>query len=91
MFNLAEVWGYRPDGSNPCRHVQKYTEKGSTRFITDDDMRKLFGYLDRADRDGLEHPFITLAIRLQFEFAARMSEVLSLEWEWIDLEQRRVT
>ena len=21
MFNLAKVWGYRPDGTNPCRHV----------------------------------------------------------------------
>ncbi len=66
-------------------------EKGSTRFITDDEMRKLYAYLDEADRDGLEHPFITLAIRLQFELAARMSEVLTLEWKWIDLEQRRVT
>jgi integrase len=53
-------------------------------------MRKLYAYLDRADRDGLEHPFITLAIRLQFEFAARMSEVLSLEWQWIDLDRRQV-
>ena len=26
MFNLAEVWGQRPDGSNPCRHVPKYRE-----------------------------------------------------------------
>nr|MCA7008334.1 integrase arm-type DNA-binding domain-containing protein [Dickeya chrysanthemi] len=24
MFNLAEVWGYRPDGTNPCRHVPMY-------------------------------------------------------------------
>jgi integrase len=91
MFNLSEIWGYRPDGSNPCRHVQKYAEKGSTRFITDDELRKLFTYLDTAERDGLEHPFLMLAIRLQFEFAARMSEVLALEWAWIDLEQRRVT
>ena len=91
MFNLAELWGHRPDGSNPCRHVQKYPEKGSTRFITDDEMRKLFAYLDRAEREGLEHPFILLAVRLQFEFAARMSEILSLEWEWIDPEQRKVT
>lgn len=91
MFNLAELWGHRPDGSNPCRHVQKYPEKGSTRFITDDEMQKLFAYLDEADREGLEHPFITLAIRLQFEFAARMSEVLTLEWGWVDLEKRRVT
>lgn len=91
MFNLAELWGFRPDGSNPCRHVQKYPEKGSTRFITDDEMRKLYAYLEEADQDGLEHPFITLAIRLQFEFAARMSEVLALEWPWVDLEKRRVT
>ena len=26
MFNLAETWGVRPDGSNPCRHVKKYPE-----------------------------------------------------------------
>ncbi|MDD9915224.1 MAG: site-specific integrase, partial [Rhodospirillaceae bacterium] len=26
-FNLAEVWGLRPDGTNPCRHVKKYPEK----------------------------------------------------------------
>ncbi len=24
MFNLAEVWGLRPDGTNPCRHVPMY-------------------------------------------------------------------
>src|SRR3546814_10569230 len=24
MFNLAEVWGYRPDGTNPCRHVPMF-------------------------------------------------------------------
>ncbi|CDM22826.1 hypothetical protein BN940_01746 [Castellaniella defragrans 65Phen] len=23
MLNLAEVWGLRPDGTNPCRHVPK--------------------------------------------------------------------
>ncbi len=80
MFNLAELWGYRPDGSNPCRHVQKYQEKGSTRFITDEEMRKLFAYLDEAEawRSGASlHPPRNSA---SFEFAARMSEVLSLEW-----------
>ncbi len=47
-------------------------------------------YLDRADREALEHPFLTLAIRLQFAFAARMSEIISLEWKWVDLAERRV-
>jgi integrase len=40
--------------------------------------------------EGLEHPVILLAIWLQFEFAARMSEILKLEWAWVDLDNRRV-
>ena len=90
MFNMAEVWGHRPDGSNPCRHVPKYPEKGKTRLITDEELVRLFAYLDRADADGLEHPFLTLGIRLQFDFAARMSEIINLEWAWVDFTNRRV-
>ena len=90
MFNLAELWGLRPDGTNPCRHVKKYTGSKRTRLITDDELARLYAYLDHADTDGLEHPLLTLAIRLQFDFAARMSEVLELEWEWVDFVHRRV-
>ena len=90
MFNMAEVWGMRPDGSNPCRHVPKFPERGKTRLITDGELKRLYAYLDKAEAEGLEHPFILLAVRLQFEFAARMSEILKLEWAWVDLDNRRV-
>jgi integrase len=70
--------------------VPKYPEKGKTRLMTDDELVWLFAYLDRADADGLEHPFLTLGIRLQFEFAARMSEIINLEWAWVDFTNRRV-
>lgn len=90
MFNMAEVWGYRPDGSNPCRHVPKYREDGETRYIVNDELGRLYTYLDRADAEGLEHPTLTLAVRLQFEFSARMSEIRKLEWAWVDFENRRV-
>ncbi len=90
MLNLAEVWGYRPDGSNPCRHVPKYPEKGKTRYITDEELARLYAYLDVADAEGLEHPTLTLAIRLQFEFSARRSEICDLEWAWVDLDNRRI-
>lgn len=90
MFNMAEVWGMRPDGSNPCRHIPKYPERGKTRLITDAELKRLYAYLNKAEAEGLEHPFILLAIRLQFEFAARMSEILKLEWAWVDLGNRRV-
>jgi integrase len=90
MFNMAEVWGCRSDGSNPCRHIPKHPENGKTRYITDEEVARLFIYLDRAEAQGLEHPTLILAIRLQFAFAARMSEILNLRWEWIDLSNRRV-
>ena len=90
MFNLAELWGWRPDGTNPCRHIQKFGGGKRTRLITDEEMVRLYAYLDQADAEGLEHPVLTLAVRLQFEFAARMSEILNLEWEWVDFGQRRV-
>ena len=33
MFNLAELWGLRPDGSNPCLHVKRYKEEKRERFL----------------------------------------------------------
>jgi integrase len=90
MFNMAEIWGYRDDGTNPCRHIPKFPETGKTRLIDDEEMVRLFRYLDRADAEGLVHPSFTLAIRLQFAFAARMSEIVGLEWAWIDFNRKRV-
>lgn len=91
MFNLAEVWELRADGSNPCRHVKMFPRRGKTRLITDAELARIFVYLDKAEREGLEFPQILLAVRLQFAFAARMSEITNLQWSWVDLPNRRVT
>lgn len=90
MFNLAEVWGYRSDGTNPCRHVPMYPAGKATHLISDGEMGKLFRQLDRIEAEGLENYVIPLAIRLQFEFAGRRSEIVTLEWDWVDLDNRRV-
>ena len=90
MFNLAEVWGYRSDGTNPCRHVPMYPNGKATHLISDEDMVRIFRHLDKLDAEGLENYVIPLAIRLQFEFAGRRSEIVGLQWEWVDLENRRV-
>jgi hypothetical protein len=34
MFVLAEMWGLRPDGSNPRKHIRKYTEEKRERFLS---------------------------------------------------------
>ena len=90
MFNLAEVWGFRPDGTNPCRHVPMYPNGKATHLISDEEMGLLFRQLERVEAEGLENYVIPLAIRLQFEFAGRRSEICTLEWDWIDLANRRV-
>ena len=37
-----------------------------------------------------ENYVIPLAIRLQFEFSGRRSEICPLEWDWLDFERWRV-
>ena len=90
MFNLAEVWGHRPDGTNPCRHVPMYPNGRATHLISDEDMGKLFRRLEHIEAEGLENYVIPLAIRLQFEFAGRRSEIVTLQWDWVDMDNRRV-
>lgn len=90
MFNLAEVWGYRPDGTNPCRHVPMFPNGKATHLISDEDMGKLFRQLDKTEAEGLENSVTPLAIRLQFEFAGRRGEIVTLQWDWVDFENRRV-
>ena len=90
MFNLAEVWGYRTDGTNPCRHVPMYPNGKATHLISDEDMARIFRHLGKLEDEGLEPYVIPLAIRLQFEFAARRGEIVTLQWDWVDFENRRV-
>jgi hypothetical protein len=54
MFNLAEEWGLRPDGSNPCRHVKKYKETKRERFLTREEITELGKVLDAVEATGEE-------------------------------------
>src|SRR5262249_49359571 len=38
MFNLAEDWGLRGDGTNPCRHVEQFKESKRRRFLSSDEL-----------------------------------------------------
>lgn len=44
MFNLAEMWGLRPDGTNPRRHIKKYPEKKRERFFPPLSCRRWAGF-----------------------------------------------
>jgi integrase len=85
MFSLAEKWGLRPDHSNPCRGVERYGEKKRERFYGDAELTRLDAVLDQAERDGTVLPGVITAVRLLALTGCRLSEVLSLRWEYVDL------
>ncbi len=86
MMNLAERWSLRPDGSNPCRHVEKYKEKRRNRFLSEAEFGRLAEVLSEAERTNIEMPSVIAAIRLLLFTGARLSEILTLEWEQVDFE-----
>ena len=84
MMNLAEKWGLRPDGSNPCRHVDKYRENKRERFLTADELARLGDVLAEAERTATEMPSVVAAVRLLVLTGCRLSEILTLEWPHVD-------
>ncbi|HVB79571.1 MAG TPA: site-specific integrase [Candidatus Binataceae bacterium] len=83
MFNLAEVWGLRPDGSNPCRHVRKYPERKRERYLTVEEMGRLGAVLSEGERDGTEPASVIAAIRLLMLTGARLGEIQTLKWDYV--------
>jgi integrase len=84
MMNLAEAWGLRTDGSNPCRHVKKYREDKRERYLTREELQRLGAVLDAAERPQTETPFAVAAIGLLILTGARLMEVLTLRWNHVD-------
>lgn len=98
-FELAEVWGLRPDNSNPCRKIQRFEEKSRERFLSEKEFAKLSDVLAEAENGpiavkGRVRPVkinqqAVYTIRLLIFTGARVSEILGLRWEWINWELKR--
>ena len=80
MFSLAEVWGWRPDGSNPCRHVKRYKEHKRERFLSPEETERLGQVLGEAEE---EMPSAVAAFRLLLLTGCRLSEIQFLRWEYV--------
>lgn len=53
VFNLAELWDMRPDGSNPCRRIERNPELHRERFLRAEELNRLGATLRMAEREGL--------------------------------------
>jgi integrase len=86
MFGLAQEWGMRPEGSNPCRRIKKFKERARDRFLTGDELRRMGEALLDAEGTG-EHPTAIAIIRLLVLTGCRLSEITTLQWEFVDIER----
>ena len=84
MFNLCEIWGLRPDGSNPCRHVPKNKERKRERFLSKAELMRLGEVLNRREAEGTETPYVVGAFKLLALTGCRLGEIQRLKWEYIE-------
>jgi integrase len=85
VFTMAETWGVRSDGSNPCRRVERFAEVKRERFLSATELARLGRALAATERTNRVTPFGLAAIRLLIFSGARASEILGLTWADVDL------
>ena len=91
MFNLIETetlgknWKLRPVYSSPCRSItkkEKYPEHNRDRVLSAYEWKRLAEILQQPD---LPASAVT-AIRLLIFTGCRLSEILTLKWDYVDIE-----
>ena len=86
IFNLAELWGLRREGGNPCRFVRKYKENKRERFLSEGEFRRLGEVLNEMEEEGAVSAYAAAAIRLLMLTGCRRNEIVELRWEDVDLD-----
>jgi integrase len=87
MFNLAEMWGLRADGTNPRRHIKKYPEKKRERYLTPEETKSLGLALKQMELEGVESLSAMNCIKLLLLTGCRLGEIQTLQWQFIDWQQ----
>ena len=77
IMRQSEIYGYRPEDSNPCTGIRRYRRKGRERFLSEPELRRLAQVL--ASHDAL-YPRHVAFIRLLLLTGCRKSEILTLQW-----------
>ena len=87
MFVLAEMWGLRPDGSNPRKHIRKYPEEKRQRFLSAAELRRVGEVLREMESERVELSSAILAARLLILTGCRLGEIMTLKWDYVDFDE----
>ena len=79
IMRQAEVYGYRPEGTNPCAGIKRYRRQGRERFLSAAEIRRLGEELTRHEAD---YPQVVAIVRLLLLTGCRIGEIVSLKWRY---------
>ena len=88
LFNLFEMWDWRPQRTNPARGVEKSREEPRDRTLAPTEFAAL---AEALKVEQASSPAAVAAIRLASMTGLRISEVIGMRWGDIDFEAGRVT
>lgn len=90
LYTWAEDRQLIPANTHPCRRVTRFKHRNMERFLTADELHRLGKTLNEMDADGTAPRFAIAAIRLLVLTGARRSEIVELQWQYVDLPRRRL-
>ena len=77
IMACAETYGYRTEGSNPCRGIKRYRRQGRERFLSEEEIKRIGVSLKRHQDAS---PTLVAIIRLLLLTGCRKTEVVTLRW-----------
>ncbi|MHC2017712.1 tyrosine-type recombinase/integrase [Methylobacterium sp. CM6247] len=80
-------WSGRRGESNPCTGIERFGEKKRRRYLSTAELGRLGEALAAFESEGGVSPHPIAAIRLLLLTGARLGEILTLRWDYVDRER----
>jgi len=88
LMNWAEGHGYRDRDTNPCRRIPHYPQNNRERFLQPHELARLGTALKQIEKADAVDIYALAAIKLLIFTGARLSEILTLRWSYVDLNRQ---
>jgi integrase len=90
LMGWAAKRGLLPSEANPCRGIDRYKENKRERFLSAAELSRLGKALREAEQEKTLSPYAITAIRLLLLTGARLNEILTLRWDYVDPDNRQL-